>query len=172
MMSQVIHREVIQFFVSVCWGVIILLIYDLFRGFRRAIPHGIVWISLEDLLYWSWAGFATFLVIFQKNDGTLRGFFLAGMGMGMILYHETVSKGMVKGFFGLFWCLKKGILSICGFFQCFAGFFCKFFKKVCPKPLKNVEKRNRIKELVKQTERSKKRGVLYGKTEKKNQKKI
>ena len=33
-------------------GVIITFIYDLFRIFRRIIPHGWFLLSLEDLVFW------------------------------------------------------------------------------------------------------------------------
>ena len=33
-------------------GAFITFCYDLFRILRRIIPHGIFWISLEDLVFW------------------------------------------------------------------------------------------------------------------------
>ena len=48
MMSSVIRQEIWLFLLSVLHGASLALFYDLFRSLRRAIPHGIVLLSLDD----------------------------------------------------------------------------------------------------------------------------
>ena len=65
MMSSVIRQEMWIFLLSILHGIFLTLLYDLFRSLRRAFPHGIVLISLEDFFFWMAAGFLTFCLIFS-----------------------------------------------------------------------------------------------------------
>lgn len=38
--------------ISVLVGMGLFLLYDIFRIFRRIVPHGAIWIGVEDFCYW------------------------------------------------------------------------------------------------------------------------
>lgn len=82
-MSAVVRQEAAFFFASIMTGIFLVWAYDLFRIFRKAVPHHILAISIEDLLYWLAASFIIFGMIFEKNNGALRGYSFVGILLGV-----------------------------------------------------------------------------------------
>ena len=99
MMSGVILEELRVFAVAVMSGAVITIVYDCIRFFRRLIPHGNVWIGIEDFFFWMWTALWVFSVLNRENDGSLRSYTILAMVIGMFLYHQTISEPLV-GFFG------------------------------------------------------------------------
>ncbi|MBP1753801.1 MAG: hypothetical protein H6Q59_199 [Firmicutes bacterium] len=95
-MNPSITIELQFFLISVLWGGILLVVYDALRIIRRLIRHGAFLIAIEDLIYWLAASLFIFAMIFQKNNGIIRGFSVIGMLLGSILYHFAVSEELVK----------------------------------------------------------------------------
>ena len=62
--SPVIAGEGVFILHSFLLGVIITFIYDLFRIFRRIIPHGWFLLSLEDLVFWVLATAGIFYMLY------------------------------------------------------------------------------------------------------------
>ena len=91
-----IHHEILFFLLSVLSGILILCGYDQLRVFRRVIRHNGFFQSLEDFLYWTFAGIFCFGVAFKGNSGSIRGFSLAAIAFGMWFYHVTLSVWIVK----------------------------------------------------------------------------
>lgn len=90
-------------------GVIILVLYDGVRIFRRIVPHGVVAVALEDVLYWIGTALLIFQLLYRENDGAVRGYALFAVAVGMLFYHQTVSGWLVSHLAGVLnWCL--GIL--------------------------------------------------------------
>lgn len=96
MMSGVIIRELQAVGAAFAGGAAVTFAYDLLRIFRRGIRHGNVWIAIEDAFFWIWAAFWIFSVLYRENDGSFRGYMLAAMAGGMIIYHQTVSTPFVE----------------------------------------------------------------------------
>ena len=94
--SEDIFREMDFFVVSFVLGIVLVLIYDCLRILRRLIRHGVIWISLEDLCYWVFTAFVIFAMLYQKNDGLIRGFSIGGIVLGMFLYNQFISGYTVK----------------------------------------------------------------------------
>lgn len=87
----------LQFFAwAVLRGVFILVIYDVLRIFRRIVPHGVFWISLEDILYWLLTALLIFELLYRENDGAVRAYALIAIAIGMLFYHQTVSSYLVE----------------------------------------------------------------------------
>ncbi len=95
-MNPAITIELQFFLISILWGAILLLAYDILRIFRRLIKHGAFLVAVEDLIFWVVASLFIFIMIFHKNDGIIRGFSIIGMLLGIILYHFSISEGLVK----------------------------------------------------------------------------
>ncbi|HEX3021730.1 MAG TPA: spore cortex biosynthesis protein YabQ [Lachnospiraceae bacterium] len=96
-MSEVINLEVQFFLTSILYGIFILIVYDILRIFRRIIPHKAFFVALEDILFWLATSIVIFQMIYRKNNGTIRGFAIVGMLLGMIVYNQSLSPLMVKG---------------------------------------------------------------------------
>jgi len=122
-MSQSISVELQFFAISILWGAIVLLAYDQLRVLRRIIRHNNFWVTVEDLIFWITASVFIFAMIYEQNSGTIRGFSVLGMCIGMIIYHFLLSDFIVRivsrGILFLLYpfsfalkCLKKGFKFI------------------------------------------------------------
>lgn len=130
MMSQVIRQETAVFLISILHGIGLTFIYDVIRALRRTWDHGLAAVSAEDFLFWMAAGFLTFCLAFSRTDGVIRGYVAAGIFLGVILYHFTVSSLVVTVFSKIFQ-FVRGVF--CLFLRILSGparFFCSFLKKV------------------------------------------
>ncbi len=94
--SAEIIKEADVLVISFLMGIILLLVYDLIRIFRRLVPHGTVWIGIEDLLFWIGSAVALFAMLYQENSGYIRGFAIGGVVIGMLLYNLLLSRLVVK----------------------------------------------------------------------------
>ena len=95
-MSSVIIEEMQAAVTAFFSGVMITLVYDGLRIFRSGVFHGNFWIGVEDFFFWLWTAFWIFSVLYRENDGELRFYTIFFMGLGMILYHQTVSEPFVR----------------------------------------------------------------------------
>ncbi len=96
-MNASITLELQFFLTSILWGAVLIIVYDFLRILRRLIGHGIFLISFEDLVYWLAASLFIFTILYKENNGIIRGFFILGMGIGMMLYYYVLSDLFVKG---------------------------------------------------------------------------
>ncbi len=87
-------------------------IYDLIRIFRRLLPHGILWISIEDLLYFAAAALWFFLRICKVNSGIIRFYFLLAMGAGALAYYLLLGRPLMSHISVLILRVKKGLKKI------------------------------------------------------------
>lgn len=94
--SETIGQEAIFLGVAILVGVGLFFLYDLFRILRRIIPHGVIWISVEDFFYWIICTGAVFVMLYQENDGMVRGFALGGVVVGMLLYYLLLSRLVIR----------------------------------------------------------------------------
>jgi len=95
--SETILKEAEIFLKALATGVVLVFVYDWLRIIRRIIPHGNIWIAIEDFLFWMGSAIVIFSMLFRENDGYLRGFSLGGVALGMILYLACLSRFVVKG---------------------------------------------------------------------------
>ncbi len=108
-MSKAISFQCQFFLISVLWGAILLVVYDVLRIARRVKKHKWFTIAAEDLLYWLIAGFFIFRLMYEQNDGIIRGFAILGMGLGMVIYNRSISGYFVEGVSKFFLFLGKQI---------------------------------------------------------------
>lgn len=94
--SEAIGSEAIFFLIAVLCGMGLVLVYDFFRIFRRIMAHGNIWIGIEDVCYWIFCTIVVFLLLYEKNDGMMRGFAFVGILLGGISYHFLFSPFVVK----------------------------------------------------------------------------
>lgn len=100
-----LETELLLFGGSVFLGVTMFVVYDMLRVLRRIFPRGILWVSIEDLLYWIAAAFYFFLKLCQENDGIIRGYILLGLAFGALCYDRLISRFLMA------WMTKR-VISI------------------------------------------------------------
>lgn len=77
---------------SLLFGAGLGLFYDLFRWFRLFVRCSTVSVFFQDLAYFLTAAVASFLFIFEVNDGTVRLFILAAFLAGGVSFRLTVGQ--------------------------------------------------------------------------------
>ena len=92
-------------------GIYLAFVYDLFRVFRKVIPHGRLWIAAEDIAYWCYCGVKVFLFLRRENNGILRWFAVFAAMAGIWAYLKLASPLFIKY---VTMVLKKLLTGICG----------------------------------------------------------
>lgn len=150
-MSNGIWEELAVFLKSMAGGMIILVVYDILRIFRRVVKHGVLAVAAEDLLYWIACSIFLFRMLYRANDGIIRWFCLFGIALGMVIYNFSISRYFVKG---VSWLLNRfldGIIRVLSIvFRPFVwvfrkikkmmGFFNKKRRKIAKKSTKRLKK--------------------------------
>lgn len=109
-MSEGILFELQFFSKAFLLGIVMMISYDVVRIFRRIIPHGTAAVAVEDILYWLICGVCIFRMLYVENSGAIRGFAIAAVVLGMLLYlqftkllkkmgkklHNSVKRGIMK----------------------------------------------------------------------------
>lgn len=94
-MNDAILVELRFFGISVFWGMLLLVLYDLLRILRRIMKHNNFIIAIEDIFFWITCSILIFRMMYQQNNGIIRGFSILAMLLGMLLYHECLSERLV-----------------------------------------------------------------------------
>ena len=71
-MTEVILGQLRFILWMMCGGMAILAGYDVLRLFRWLVPHGAVWIAVEDLFFWGAASVPAFILFLKMHDGQIR----------------------------------------------------------------------------------------------------
>lgn len=114
-MSEIIGLQVKFFLASIASGIIMLIVYDTIRIFRRIIKHSRIAVGIEDVIFWVLSSLFIFVMMYIQNNGIIRGFSIMGMLLGMIMYNQLLSKHIVNGISAfIHWIIKliKKIISI------------------------------------------------------------
>ncbi|MDR1701116.1 MAG: spore cortex biosynthesis protein YabQ [Lachnoclostridium sp.] len=93
---ELIKSQGLYFLSSLIWGVIIFFLYDFLRIFRKLIPHAFFFRAIEDLVFWLVSSLLVFRMIFQRNNGILRIFFIFAFIYGMYAYQILAQDYFVK----------------------------------------------------------------------------
>lgn len=94
--STEIIKEADVLVISFLMGMALLLVYDQIRIFRRLIPHGTVWVGIEDILFWVASAVILFAMLYRENSGYIRGFAIGGVVVGMLMYNLLLSRLVVR----------------------------------------------------------------------------
>lgn len=90
-MSQIIIGQVLFVLASLFNGMLLMAGYDVLRFIRWLIPHGKVWLWVEDTIFWCLAALPTFCLFFHYNEGVIRWYGLVGILLGAVLYEAGIS---------------------------------------------------------------------------------
>ncbi len=114
-LNDMIVVQIHFFEVSILWGTFMLIFYDFFRILRRVVNHNSFFVAMEDLIYWVICALLIFQMMYQQNNGIIRGFAILAILIGMILYHWLISDFLVGFVAGVLVAIKmqfKKIVSI------------------------------------------------------------
>lgn len=86
------------FLISLVIGFILGIFYDFIKIFRKYILHNIIFINIEDTIYWLFMSIIIFLISLYQNNGEIRIFFILGIFLGMAIYSTLISPLFIKIF--------------------------------------------------------------------------
>lgn len=84
-------HELFVFFGSVLGGMILGMIFDIFKATKLSDKANIVVLGIYDLLLWCIMTIAVFLIIFITNNAEVRWYEFAGMILGAVIYFMSLS---------------------------------------------------------------------------------
>jgi len=73
-------------------GLVLAFLYDLFRIKRRFVRTSVVFIHIEDILFWVIAAIVVFLASYVISSGETRFYFFTGLCAGAFLYFALLSR--------------------------------------------------------------------------------
>lgn len=90
-MNQVVSTQTLLFITCILIGIIMGMLYDLIRIFRKIIPHSNWSVQIEDTIYWIVCALIGFAILYMHNYGQIRFFVFIGIILGSIFYLCTFS---------------------------------------------------------------------------------
>lgn len=107
---QDVYRQLFCLLIFTITGIIIGILFDIFRILRRSFKTA-DWITyLEDILFWILSGSIMLFSIFVFNNGEIRSYIFIGIAIGVIIYMLTISRYFIKSSVTIIQFIKK-ILS-------------------------------------------------------------
>ena len=77
-------------------GIIIGVIFDIFRILRKTFKTPDFITYIEDFLFWILVGIILLFSIFNFNNGEIRSYVFIGLILGITIYIITISKYFIK----------------------------------------------------------------------------
>lgn len=92
------QNQAYLFLVFSITGVIIGILFDIFRILRRTIKTSNIITYIEDVLFWILTGLLVLYNIWYFNNGEIRIFMFLGIILGVLIYMSTLSNIIIKVF--------------------------------------------------------------------------
>lgn len=125
--SLSLARQTGGFLLSLGFGFIMGIFYDLFRLVRISLSKSKKIYFVFDLIYCIFLGFCSYLFFLTVNEGDIRGFLILGEVMGFAIYYFSLGVVIFSAGEKIIEVIKKLILS---FFRAIFFPFKWIFKKV------------------------------------------
>lgn len=87
-----LKQQLISFCYSLILGILLCILYDLFKAIRINMKLKFICIFISDVLYFIISAFLTFLILLALTNGEIRAFILIGELLGFILCRISISK--------------------------------------------------------------------------------
>lgn len=113
-MSEGILLELQFFGRAFVWGILMMLLYEGLHLLRLLFRHGTLLLAVEDVAYWLTCAVLIFRLLYLENSGAIRGFAIAAVVLGMVLYLQFV-KLLKKLQNKLHKSVKRRIISVSSF---------------------------------------------------------
>ncbi len=141
------YNQVISFLVSLCFGALYCLFYDIFRSIRKIGYNDTLSVAVQDVFFFLVIAFITFMIMLVYTCGEIRFYILFAIALGFIICNFTLSRIFRKVLVFIFKqisriltatksLLKRLKSKILRYFMPIKDFLVKNFKNL-PKTLKN-----------------------------------
>lgn len=85
-----------SFFIFTVIGIIIGILFDIFRISRKIFKTSDILTYIEDILFWLISGLIILFSIFLFNNGELRLYIFIGISIGILIYMLSISRYFIK----------------------------------------------------------------------------
>lgn len=133
-----ITNQAFLFLVFVVIGLIIGLLFDVFRILRISFKTKDFVTYIEDILFWIITGILVLYSIFIFNNGEIRLFIFIGIAIGVILYIMLFSSLIIKYSVYIINFIKKVVRVVLKIIVIPIKCLIKVFKKIFFKPISFV----------------------------------
>lgn len=128
-MSISVTNQLFIFASCALCGVIIGLIFDIFRIARRIVRTGDAAALIQDIVYWIIAAAVFFLAMQHVSSGELRLFQFVALFFGMLIYFLTVSPFVIRVSVAIIGFLAKALAFVIKIIMTPVVFVFKIIKK-------------------------------------------
>lgn len=133
-----VTNQAYLFLVFTINGIIIGLLFDIFRILRRSFKTSDVITYLQDILFWILAGFILLYSIFTFSNGEIRFYMFLGVFLGCLIYMLIFSRYFININVKIILVIKKIIGKIISIIIFPIKIIIKFIKKIFFKPINFV----------------------------------
>lgn len=95
-MALTTSNQAYIFLATVYVGLLLGLLYDIYRAFRMITKPGRLLLAVFDLLFWILAALFSFAMLFKINGGEIRLYAFIGLALGWGIYSLTVGSIVVR----------------------------------------------------------------------------
>lgn len=143
-------------------GIVIGLLFDVFRILRRSFKTSDVITYFQDILFWILTGIILLYSIFTFSNGEIRFYMFLGVFLGCLIYMLMFSKVFIKVNVKIVLLLKDVVTKVVRIIIFPLKLVINVIKKICFKPIKfitininkiGIKKQNVLKKFLK-TEKS------------------
>lgn len=92
-----IRQQIMLVAMSFAFGMIIVFLYDLLIIIREILGMGRIMQGLTDLIFWEGSAAALFIITYRINEGIIRGYAVAALFLGMIIFWWSVGGRFLAG---------------------------------------------------------------------------
>ena len=95
-MENNIAAQLYSLSIYICSGIVIGILFDIFRVLRKAFNTIDLITYIEDTIFWLVTGIFIIFVLFKISDGQIRMYNIVGLIFGTILYILLISKAFIN----------------------------------------------------------------------------
>ena len=130
-----VENQLELFLIFIINGIIIGILFDIFRVLRKTFKTNDIVTYLEDILFWILTGIIVLYSIFTFNNGEIRLFMFLAIFIGSIIYLFLFSSYFIKINVTILNILKNIILKIMKIIGIPFKYICMFIRKIFFKPI-------------------------------------
>lgn len=133
-----VQNQAYLFLIFTINGLIIGILFDIFRILRRSFKTSDIITYIQDILFWILTGFILLYTIFTFSNGEIRLYMFLGVFLGCLIYMLVFSKYFIKINVKIILFIKKIISKIISIIFLPIKFIINLIKKIFFKPIKFI----------------------------------
>lgn len=132
-------KDTLSILISIITGIIISVIFDIFKAIRKSFKSGQLIIFIQDIIFFLISAIITFTLLFLRVNGEIRWFILFFELIGFTVSQKLFSRYIVKALYNIMIFIKNYMFSpinvvLNRFYVIFNDFFDKLFLKIKKNP--------------------------------------